>query len=152
MKVYPSYQVIVFINPNDEPETAGQVNNHIKSLRFKDLTPDDLYELMPLLEQDVINDFMDLRLRRHMCQELHELGFNEWIYVDDLRYNTARSFQPYDPDDDQEIKDRRSGTFDQAFDHVLNDLKIMGVISYDGQKVKPTDVGGTLFDVLFTFS
>ena len=156
MIVYQNFTLNVGIDHNNETMGPDRENVRMLELRFKDLYPDDLYDLMPLLKHDVINDFVDLKLRNLICKTLKDLrsanversdkrNARQWIidpiYMDDLKDKTARSFQQSDLDEE----------FDQAFDDVINDLIVMKVITCNGSEIEITNVGSILFDVLFTF-
>ena len=130
-----------------------ETDDKVKTVTAFRLTPGELHDLTYLCNEEVLKDFKDLGLRYHICKELSDMEPDNWIYQDDLRYNTARSFEPYQPNDDQDIKDRRSRNFDQAFDHVLFDMMVMGVIWIDDRKdpvrVKSTKVGNIILNLLF---
>ena len=127
------------------------IDNKVKTVTAAGLTVDQFNDLEYLCNEEVLKDFRDLRLRRHICQELNHVATHDWIHISDLKHYTARSFQPFDPNDDQDIQDRRRGNFDRAFYDVIYDLVTMGVI-YRRNKygVKPTKVGHIILDLLFS--
>ena len=139
MDVQFEYSIAITVTTDDK----------VKTVTAAGLTVDQFNDLEYLCNEEVLKDFRDLRLRRHMCEELSQLQTHDWIYVDDLKYNTARSFQPH-PDDDPDTKDGKTGSFDRAFDNVLHDMMFMGVIYHNGQGVKPTKVGHIILDLLFS--
>ena len=113
MIVYPNFTLNVSMDHNDETMEPDWENVRLPELRFKDLYPDDLYDLMPLLEHDVINDFIDLKLRNLICKTLKDLrsanvelpdmrNARQWvvdpIYMDDLKDKTVSSFHQSDLD------------------------------------------------------
>ncbi len=126
------------------------INDNVKTVTASGLTDDQFNDLQYLCNVEVLKDFKDLRLRRHLCEELSQLGPLDWIHISDLKHYTARSFEPYQPDDDQDIKVRRRSAFDRAFYDVVHDMILMGVIHRcNKQGVKPTKVGHIILDLLF---
>ena len=142
---------------NHKVELTVTEGDNMNVIVAENLTPYQLDDLMYVMNDNVLNDFMDLRLRRTIVEVLATQPKHGYTDIDALKGVVVQELQPFKRATDHKDATVKSVEFNKAFDEVIDVLRSFGVIDNDydpeqGYRIsgaKLTKVGQIVCDVLF---
>ena len=142
---------------NHKVELTVTEGDNMNVIVAENLTPYQLDDLIYVMNDEVLNDFMDLRLRRTIVETLATQPKHGYTDIDALKSVVLQELQPFHDVIEHKQATVKSAGFNNAFDGTIDTLNKMGVVDNDydpeqGYRIsgaKLTKVGQVLCDVLF---
>ena len=111
-----------------ERSTEG---DRTRAIVAKDLTPYQLDDLQYVMNNSVLNDFLDLRMRRTICEVLNNQPDFGYVDIMGLKHVVLQNLQPFNPAENYKPYTIESEAFNKNFDSVIDRLRAMGVVNCD---------------------